>query len=310
MVGQLDGAAAALARDQHGIIGRGQALALGFSRHQIQRRMAGGEWVPVAPGVFRHRAVARGWSGEVLAACLSTHGVASHRTAAVLWDLDLVRRGTPEVTIARGRKLRRPGLIVHESTQIDRVDLVLRGPIPTTGIERTLLDLSAVVGDTTVLAAVDSARRKGLTTWAAMDAALGRHARRGRGGVQRFRRVLERLTGEPTATLSGWSWQVAQLLRASGLPDPRREFVVRDLAGRFVAQVDLAYPDVRLVIELDSVAFHDNARAFVADRRRWNELTALGWTPLSFTWSDFRDRPQLLVQRVAELYRRSSSRSG
>lgn len=310
MDGQLDGAAASLARDQYGIIGRGQALALGFSRHRIHGRLKGGEWIPVAPGVYRHRAVARSWSGDLLAACLSTGGVASHRAAAVLWGLDLVRRGAPEVTVERGRHLQRHGTVVHESTQYDRIERTVRGAIPTTGIERTLLDLAAVLGDTAVLAAVDSARRRGLTSWPEMDAALGRHARRGRDGVQRFRRVLGRLTGEPTATLSGWSWQVARLLEASTLPRPEREYVVRDLAGRFVAQVDLAYPDVRLAIELDSVAFHDNARSFVSDRRRWNQLTALGWTPLSFTYDDFRHRPQLIVQRVGEVYWRSSSRSG
>jgi hypothetical protein len=306
---QLDDAVADLIRHHYGIISRRQAMALGMTRHQVQHRLAVGEWVVVAPTVYRHRAVAGSWSGEVLAHCLSADGLASHRSAAVLWDLDLIRRGTPEIIVPRGRHLRREGVIIHESTQFDRVDLVLRQGIPTTGIERTLLDLAAVVSDTTALAAVDSARRKGLTSWAALDQALGRHARRGRDGTQRLRRVLLRLTGESPAALSGWSWQVAQLLQAHNLPEPVLEHVVRDAAGRFVAQVDLAYPAVRLAMELDSITFHDNARSFVADRRRWNELSALGWTPLAFTYADFRYRPAEMVERVAEVYRRLSSRS-
>jgi very-short-patch-repair endonuclease len=102
---------------------------------------------------------------------------------------------------------------------------------------------------------------------------------------------------------------VSQLLQASHLPAPEREYVVRDPSGAFVAQVDLAYPLIRLAIELDSVAHHDNARSFVADRRRWNRLTTLGWTPLAFTYRDFTERPAELVQRVTEVYLRLERRS-
>jgi hypothetical protein len=306
---ELQRCVADLFRHQHGIVSRSQVLALGLTRHQIQHLVERGVWIRMAPGVYRHRAVADTWSARVLAACLSTGGVASHRSAAVLWGLDLIDRGRPEITIARGRHLHRSDAVVHESTQFDRIDRTVRRAVPVTGIERTLLDLAAVVGDTLVLAAVDSARRQGLTSWEAMDRTLGRHARRGRGGTRRFRRTLERLTGEPTATLSGWSWQVSQLLQASHLPAPSREYVVRDPSGAFVAQVDLAYPLIRLAIELDSVAHHDNARSFVADRRRWNRLTTLGWTPLAFTYRDFTERPAELVQRVTEVYLRLERRS-
>ena len=83
--------------------------------------------------------------------------MASHRSAAVLWRLDGFRPGRPEVTTPAHVSLERPSLRVHETTQWDRTDVVMREHIPTTGIARTLLDLAAVVGYVKLRQAVDDA---------------------------------------------------------------------------------------------------------------------------------------------------------
>ena len=72
---------------------------------------------------------------------------AMHRTAARLRDLDGIRWGGVEVTMSAewpaGR--RRRDLVLHESTQLDLVEVTLRSGIPTTDLARTLLDLCAVL---------------------------------------------------------------------------------------------------------------------------------------------------------------------
>jgi very-short-patch-repair endonuclease len=48
-------------------------------------------------------------------------------------------------------------------------------------------------------------------------------------------------------------------------------------------RIDLAYPDVKLAIELDGWEFHGGRTAFDADRARANDLVLAGWTVVRFT---------------------------
>ena len=58
------------------------------------------------------------------------------------------------------------------------------------------------------------------------------------------------------------------------------------LRGKKV-RIDLAYPELKIAIELDSWKYHggDNYTAFTDDRARKNDLIALGWAAPSFTES-------------------------
>ncbi len=91
---------------------------------------------------------------------------------------------------------------------------------------------------------------------------------------------------------------VGSLLRLGGLATPVFEYEVRDDDGTFVAQIDLAYPEHRVAIELDSIAWHLNRASFQRDRDRVNRLSVRGWTVLSFTWEDYVRRPRNLVSIV------------
>ena len=90
------------------------------------------------------------------------------------------------------------------------------------------------------------------------------------------------------------------LLLDAGLPEPRYEYQVLDAAGAFIARVDLAYPERKVAIELDSVRWHLNRSSFEADPRRKNKLILAGWTVLTFTWSDYVDTPNALVRTVRD----------
>jgi hypothetical protein len=73
--------------------------------------------------------------------------VASHRSAAALWDLDgFHRRTTYELTVPATRRLVRDDAVVHHSRDLHLVEPVLREQIPVTPLGRTLLDLAAVAG--------------------------------------------------------------------------------------------------------------------------------------------------------------------
>lgn len=63
-------------------------------------------------------------------------------------------------------------------------------------------------------------------------------------------------------------------------------------AGELVAVVDVALPDLRLAVEVDGLAHHTDSARFQRDRQRQNDLVALGWTVLRFTWADLTQRPR------------------
>lgn len=135
---------AALAASQHGVVLVRQLLELAMAESTVRRRRASGELIDVQPGVVRHRAHPDTWRGRLLAACLSTGGIASHRSAAIVWGLSSISGRIVEVTVDGRAASRRHGVVVHHTTQFNRTDPVVIDRIPVTGMARTLLDLAAV----------------------------------------------------------------------------------------------------------------------------------------------------------------------
>ena len=82
------------------------------------------------------------------------------------------------------------------------------------------------------------------------------------------------------------------------------QYTVRDRDGRFVARVDLAFPEQRVAVEYDG-AWHGDPGQLTRDRRRLNALVAAGWTVLHVTAADLR-LPEDLVARVTALLGRAT----
>ena len=75
---------------------------------------------------------------------------------------------------------------------------------------------------------------------------------------------------------------------AKGFRPPVQQFRVR--VGRRTFKIDLAYPVVRLTIELDGWGFHGTRSAFDDDRTRATLLVANGWAGVRFTLDRRGDR--------------------
>jgi very-short-patch-repair endonuclease len=135
-----------------------------------------------------------------------------------------------------------------------------------------------------------------LVTWSGLISTLHRHARRGRPGIRRLRRVIAANAHREEIADSDMELLVLALLREHGLPEPAMHHRVLD-GGRFVAEVDLAYPHLRIAIECDGGA-HLERDVWEADHRRGNDLALLGWTVLRFTWERCQTRPDAIVAEV------------
>jgi very-short-patch-repair endonuclease len=70
--------------------------------------------------------------------------------------------------------------------------------------------------------------------------------------------------------------------------------------GRFVARVDFAWPDRKVIVEYDGL-WHAEDGQFVKDRRRLNQLRAAGWTVVFVTATDLHRPVELMASIAAAL---------
>jgi very-short-patch-repair endonuclease len=87
-------------------------------------------------------------------------------------------------------------------------------------------------------------------------------------------------------------------MTAEGLPLPELQYKILS-EGRPVTRVDFAWPDQKVILEMDGYKYHSGHQQWESDRNRRNELTILGWRILHGTWVEARRNPQRLLTRVA-----------
>jgi hypothetical protein len=148
----------------HGVIALEQARFLGLGDDEREHRVSTGQLIEVHEGVYRPAGAPLSWKGALLAACWAGgfRAVASHRSAAAIYGLAGGRRDIAEITCPRWLRARHDGLVVHETKALEPLDIRIVDGIPTTSPDRTLFDMGAVAGITTVMMGFDKARRHGL----------------------------------------------------------------------------------------------------------------------------------------------------
>jgi hypothetical protein len=235
-----------------------------------------------------------------MAACLTGGELvaASHRSAAELYGLPGRNGSLVEIACRRWGRSHRDGIIVHESLALEDQDVCSVRGIPTTTVERTLLDLGAVRGYLTVQMAFDRAVREGMTSWEKTDDTLQRLARSGRPGVTKLRAAL-RARAHSAFPESEQETALLALLVSNGLPEPQPQYSIFDESGTFVARVDAAYPGSRIAIEYDSDLHHSDSSALARDNARRNRLIATGWTVIAARRMDISTGGYELTRAVA-----------
>jgi predicted transcriptional regulator of viral defense system/very-short-patch-repair endonuclease len=296
----LDETIAGIAAQHHGLFARQHLDLLGVSEETRRHRLASGRWQLIHDCAYRIAGAPITWHATLLAACWAggTRAVASHRSAAALYDLPGGRRDAIEITCPRWRRARHGGLVVHESRLLTTADIAFVHAIPCTTIERTLFDISGLGKPRTLELALDAALRRDLTSFVSLNEAADRIAKRGRRGSARFRAALAARAPGEAVPESAPERLLAILLTHQGLPAPEFQHVVRDATGAFVARVDLAYPEWKILVEYDSYQEHVGRLALVRDSARRNSLVALGFTTLTATPEDLKGDARELARAI------------
>ncbi len=271
----------------------------------VKHRLRSGAWKALPyPGVYRVAGCPPSWEQGLHALVLATGPVAaaSHRSAAALLGIPgFSRDGRVEVVTTRTLRERNAGALVHSSRLLPSEHLIVIEGIPCTGAARTLVDLAGVIPPQRTERALDNSLARKLVTLQAVREATLLLARRGRRGIGLMRTLLcERADGY-IAPESGLEARTIELIRSAGLPEPVRQLDVGGEDG-WVGRVDLAYPERRLVIEIDSVLHHSTLVDRRADEVRDRRLHAAGWTVERVTEDELRN-PTALAQRLRHVLR-------
>lgn len=249
--------------------------------------------------VFTHSLTT--WHAKVSLAVLGCGGIAaaSHKTAAYLHGIG----SKPErIEVVTNRTGRRRFFVLHQSTDLADDHISYVDGIPTTTVARTVVDIGVPHGLGTTARTIDEARRQGLVELKDVATLLHTVARRGRNGVGPARKILEERLKWDQITDSQLEDRFLRILQNGGAPKPTEQHTVHNHEGKWIARVDFAYPDRKLAVELDGLAYHSDPGAFRWDRQRQNQLVLAGWTVLRFTyWDVFAGGGWVLDQVLASL---------
>ena len=164
--------------------------------------------------------------------------------------------------------------------------------IPVTTVARTLLDLAEGVDEQTLRRAFEEADRLHLLEMSALEDLCARS--HGRRGLRALRPLIE-AAREPTTTVSPLEDRFVVFCEKHGLPPPVTNVLV---LGH---EVDALWPTRRLIVEMDSYAFHRHRAAFERDRARDAEFAAAGYTVIRLTHRRLEEEPDEVADQLRRL---------
>jgi len=300
-----------VALKQFGVASAADLAACQVSRKWLRRRIETGEWIRLHRGVYRQGSSEPNVDQLEMAAMLAAGdgAVLSHTSAARRLGVDVPRNESVQITIPASRNIAKLiGVQIWRSRDLIQPHITKRGPFLLTHLARTMLDLASVLDNAWLRATFDSALRQRKTNLAWISRALRDHGR-GRRGAERLRALVAEYRREDEVSDSVLESFGIELGRATGRK-PKLHWQVLD-GERLIAEVDFAWPEVRLCVELDGWSQHGTRAAFVRDRARDRALLRLGWMVLRYTWQDVTvDREAVIGELVSTYdYRARSLRS-
>lgn len=230
----------------------------------------------------------------------------SHETAARLWGVPLPNEYEPSEPLhvssfAPSRPPRTRGVTGHE-LRPESVRVIERHGLPVTDAASTwlqlglLLDLDDLVaaGDHLVLdpAVFDPIDPRPHAVPTDLVTALDGYRGRGRRHLCQAVGLIRVGAESRPETL------LRLLLLRADLPEPRVNHVVENDAGRFIARVDLAYPERRVAVEYDGDHHRTSTRQYDRDIARFDRLHDAGWRVVRVRSRGLFRFPEETVARV------------
>jgi very-short-patch-repair endonuclease len=283
----------AVAARQHGCATVDQAVAAGLTVRQIRHRVTTGRFRRLGRRVIAVAGSPETWEQALMAGLLDlgSDALVSRRAAAELHGFDGFAAHTLEFTVPRRARGQGRGTAwrVHTAHDLQLVDRASVAGFACTSASRTILDLARDMPAPALRRAIDSAIRDGSSS----PAYLARRLRDLRGPGCHGVRLVDSLivdAGGHTELERAF----LRLVREAGLPRPMCQRVFRH-DGRTIARVDFSFEPHPVLVEVSGRRGHSTDDERAKDARRRNELQALGFVVLEFTFDDVFGRPAEVV---------------
>lgn len=263
---------AALAGRQWGYVNRAQLLSIGLTPGAIRQLVATGRLLPVHAGVYAVGVVNRTPVARAMAAVLACgdRAVLSHGSAAALWGFNKYWDMPFETTVSTAR--RRPGIKIHRSRTLTWRDRTRHLGVPVTTRARTVLDIAPRLTDRRLTRLVNDARHAGHLHLDTLADVLNRNANHP--GAKRLRRFVE----DPrNPTRSPLEDDFIAFAKRYGLPMPVTN------THLFGYEIDVLYPEERVIVEVDGYGFHSDRATFRSDRKRDAVMLAADYVTVRIT---------------------------
>lgn len=283
----------AVATGQLGLLSRRQANGVGVSNAQLRSRVSSGSLLQVGTDTFRLPGASTDARAELLALMLDIGGEvwASGPTAAALHGFDGFRLKAPfDVTILRGRDVKRVGHRIHTTSSLDLIDRAAVDGVPVLSGARTLIDLARTESSERLTEAFDSGLRDGRFNESLVHRRIVALRSKGRFGIPR---LLDAIEGAEVIR-GAHSWLEREYLRlvaAAGLPVPLTQQVLTR-AGDQLVRVDFRFTNTPVVVEVLGYRFHRTKAQLRRDADRMNALLADGLAPYQFSYEHIVESPE------------------
>jgi very-short-patch-repair endonuclease len=285
-----------LSAESFGVFRAERATGDGVTPNQLARLAEQGVIERILPMTYRMVAVAPSTLQQLHAALLwaGDKAAAAGRSAGELYRLEGVRAEIPEIAVPYRIRARTSYSTVYHG---DSAALMVRrrSGVRLTGVEATLLRLAYLLDDEAFEVACEDARRRRLTSMAALRAYLDRFGRRGRPGVASMRRLLDQLDPAYPAR-STLEVKTRRLLVAHGISDFAREFPL-EWNGR-TYRYDFAFPRTKTILETNGRRWHDDPTDYEHDHEKWSVPGRLGYRIVFATWEKVTRATDDLVEEL------------
>jgi hypothetical protein len=281
------------------MVSRGQLLGLGVTASAIDHWVARGRLHPRYRGVYAvgHSVISpKGRLWGALLAC-GSGAVISHRDAAALWNVRRSSRVPVDITVAGRTRVGQKGIDIHLVRRLDPLDLTEIDGISVTTLARAFLDLAEVLPERQVARAIEEAERQNLVDLGAIHQTLDRNP--GRHGHKPLLHILGDAVIEPMSR-SDLEIAFLELCRDHGIPRP----LVNRPIGQYEA--DMVWPQHRLIVELDSRAYHLNRAAFENDRMKDAAFQLAGFRVVRITDWQLLRHPERVAATILALLEQTS----
>lgn len=293
-----------LAAEQSGAVSRAQMRACGGTDSTISRRVAEGRLLLVLPGVYVVAGAPDTISQRRWIALLAvgSHAVLSFETAARIQRVpNVASTGPTVVTVPHSGWQRLPGITIHQISDLldDHVETI--DGMPVTTLERTLVDLAAIWRRQRLRLAIEDLVAAKRTSDARIGRCLASVARRGKPGIRKLAAVLDDRGPGKAPPASQLERDFFALVQGSPLAPPQTQYVIpRDDGVRNLS--DAAWPEVKLIAEVDGRRWHQRLADMRKDRDRDLKAAAAGWQVVRLLHEHVVGAPDETVQELVEIY--------